>query len=71
MQVVSVRARSDNQLPTPVLTPLAEPGMIGYHEAEIPELGGKVGMVLVGGEVLGAFTEGRRGVVVVKPLAKP
>lgn len=73
LQVVSVLARPDNQLPTPtpVLTSLAEPGLIAYHEAEIPELGGKVGMVLVGGEVLSAFTEGRRGVVVVKPLAKP
>ena len=71
LQVVSVLARPDNQLPTPVLTPIHEAGLIGYHEAEIPELGGKVGMVLVGGEVLGAFTEGRRGVVVVKPFANP
>ena len=69
--VVSDLARPDNQLPTPVLTRIHEAGLIGYHEAEIPELGGKVGMVLVDGEVLGAFTEGGRGVVVVKPISKP
>ena len=53
------------------LPPQIEQGMIGYHEAEIPEVGGKVGMILVDGDVLGAFKEGQRGVVVVKPLSKP
>ncbi|MEZ5326993.1 MAG: hypothetical protein R3F19_18235 [Verrucomicrobiales bacterium] len=48
-----------------------EQEIINYHESDIPDLGGKVGMVLVGGEVLGAFKEENLGVVVIKPLVKP
>ena len=50
-------------------------GLVDYIEAELPEFGGKVGLVLVGGEsdqgVLTAFKDGNRGVVVVRPLAHP
>lgn len=50
--------------------PIAQ-GLIDYFEADVPDFGGKVGMVLVGGDVLSAFQEGDRGVVVVKPLTQP
>ena len=42
-----------------------------YFEADVPDFGGKVGMVLVGGDVLSAFQDGDRSVVVVKPLTQP
>ena len=47
-------------------------GLVDYIEAELPEYGGKVGLVVVGngsdnGEVLTAFKEDRRGVVVIRP----
>lgn len=57
---------------TPAGDPLAEvPGVIDYLETDAPEYGGKVGMVVVGGDVLAAFEEGERGVVVVRPLSQP
>lgn len=51
-----------------VSSPPVAQGLIDYFEADVPDFGGKVGMVLVAGEVLSAFKEGDRGVVVVKPL---
>ena len=50
--------------------PVAQ-GLIDYFEADVPDFGGKVGMVLVSGDVLSAFQEGDRGVVVIKPLTQP
>jgi len=52
----------------PKESPPVAQGLIDYFEADAPDFGGKVGMVLVAGEVLSAFKEGDRGVVVVKPL---
>jgi len=49
-------------------SPPVEEGLIDYFEADVEDFGGKVGMVLVAGEVLTAFKEGDRGVVVIKPL---
>jgi len=54
-----------------VASPPVAQGLIDYFEADVPDFGGKVGMVLVGGNVLSAFQEGDRGVVVVKPLTQP
>ncbi len=53
---------------TGISSPPIAQGLIDYFEADVEDFGGKVGMVLVAGEVLTAFKEGDRGVVVVKPL---
>lgn len=54
-----------------VASPPVAQGLIDYFEADVPDFGGKVGMVLVGGNVLSAFQGGDRGVVVVEPLTQP
>ena len=46
-------------------------GMVDYIEADLPDYGGKVGMVVVDAQVLGAFEDGGRGVVVVEPINEP
>ena len=57
--------------PVSLGSPPVTQGLIDYFEADVPDFGGKVGMVLVGGDVLSTFQEGDRGVVVVKPLTQP
>ena len=69
LQQRSAPSKAVNQ--SQIASPPVAQGLIDYFEADVPDLGGKVGMVLVGGDVLSAFQEGDRGVVVVKPLTQP
>jgi hypothetical protein len=61
--------RSDHALGN-VLPPV-EKGMVSYIEADLPDYGGKVGLIVVDGAVLGAFEDEGRGVVVIEPVSNP
>lgn len=66
------RFRPDTpEVPTKVFPPALADGAIDYLEMDVPEYGGRVGVVLVEGEVLSAFKEGAHGVVVVRPKSDP
>ena len=65
----SALLRSDRTL-EPTLPPV-EKGMVDYIETELPDYGGRVGLIVVDGTVLGAFEDEGRGVVVVEPILNP
>jgi hypothetical protein len=52
-----------------VLPPAIEK-RLDYFEVDLPDFGGNVGIVTIGGEVLSAFKDGSDGVVVIKATEK-
>ena len=67
--VGSALVRSDRALGNAL--PPVEKGMVSYIETDLPDYGGKVGLIVVDGAVLGAFEDEGRGVVVIEPVSNP